>query len=107
MSGCGHSEPPVRTYLLGNGVRVMAKLRDAAGVVVDPTVLRLLVVGPGETESTEYSMTPDAEDEHAIGFFTPTVAGTWRYRVEATSLVDAAAEHSLIVEDRAVPPPPP
>ena len=105
MSGCGQSELPVRTYLLGNAIRVVAKLRDVNGVVIDPTVLRLLVAGPSDANSTAYPMTPDADDEHAIGLFTPNTPGVWRYRVEATSLADAVVEHSVIIEDRAVPPP--
>lgn len=103
---CNTTELAPRTYLLGNGVRVTAKLRDSAGVVLSPTVLRLLVAGPNDTESTEIPLTPDADNIHAVGFFVPDAPGTWRYRVEATSLADAAYERTLTVVDRTVPPPP-
>jgi nitrogen fixation protein FixH len=92
--------------LLGNGIRVRALLRSADGAIVPPANLRMLVHRPGDDNSAIVTLTPEADNKHAVGFFTPDVPGTWRYRLEATALVDAAYEQSCIVIDRTVPPPP-
>lgn len=105
MTTC--SQPAPKTYLLGNGIRVRAFLRDADGNIVPPANIRLLVLRPDATESEVVAVTPEADNKHVVGFFTPDVPGTWRYRLEATALVDAAYEQSCIVVDRTVPEPPP
>ena len=99
---CQTATAPVKTYLLGNSVRIKARLTDENGTVLDPATLALLTLAPGATESVEQTLTPE-DDEFAIGILTPDVAGTWRYRVECTTGVVAAYEHSFIVTDRTVP----
>ena len=89
--------------LEGNAVTVRAKPRGGPDVT-DAAAWRLLVIGPGDTASTEIAMTVD--DGYAVAEFVPGAPGRWRWRVETTDPGQGAFEGYVDVRERAVPEPP-
>jgi len=95
-----------KRYVLGNTIYVKAKLLDRLGVVVDPSTVRLVYQGPGDTNGV--AVASEIEDsDYAVFEFTPDEAGTWRYRVETVggSPILAAEERTVLILARTVAPP--
>lgn len=93
-----------KTYMLGEAIILTAELYDANDDLADASNIRLLVLPPNAAASTLIAVT-SAGIGKLSATYTPTIAGTYRYRFESTAGLGAAAEGSFIVEPRQVPAP--
>lgn len=96
----------MRTYILGQTIRLSAQLFDDKDVAIDPTGMRLLLFGPTDSVAQIIGATVDPGDETTLyAEVSPSVAGVWRYRWEVPSGTKAADERSFTVVARTVPGP--
>jgi hypothetical protein len=92
----------MNTYEQDNVVRVSVTFKDAAGVLADPTTVKLRVK-IGSAEPSEYVYGTDSEVmRDSAGLYHADLAvnapGTWRYKWLGTGTVTAADENSFKVE---------
>lgn len=96
----------MKSYVLGQTVRIEGQLRDETDAVIDPTGLRLLLFGPSDSVAQTVSTQPDPTDPTKLyAEVSPSVAGVWRYRWEVPSGTRAAEERAFRILPRSVPAP--
>jgi hypothetical protein len=96
----------MRSYTLGQTIRLEASLLDADDQVIAPTGMRLLIFGPTDSTGVLISTQVDPDDVNLLyAEVSPAAAGVWRYRWEVPSGTKAAREGAFTVAARTVPPP--
>ena len=90
----------MNTYVKGNIIRVAGLFTDDSGAVLDPTVIKCLVLAPGAVLPTVYQYGVDAEmARDSAGRYHADIdadtEGVWRYRWQSTGNGQAANESAF------------
>lgn len=94
----------MKTYVVGQAVRLEATVLDEDDQVVPPTGVALLVFGPTDSVGANVAVEPHPDDANRlIANVVPNVAGVWRYRWERTDGPRFAREGAFIASPRTVP----
>jgi hypothetical protein len=92
----------IKTFDLGNGPRAITKFRDFAGVLTDPTTVKVKIkkgngtILPDKVFGTDVAVVKESVGIYHIDLDTD-VHGTWTIRWEATGTVKAAIEQRFEV----------
>jgi hypothetical protein len=87
----------MNVYVKGNLVRVSASFTNEAGAALDPTVVKCVVLEPGDVLATTYTYGTDvAVVKDSTGHYHLDIdadeAGEWRYRWYSTGTGQSASE---------------
>lgn len=96
----------MRSYTIGQTIRLEAELLDENDEVIEPAGMRLLLFGPSDSVGAIVSTTPDPDEATKLyAEVSPSTPGVWRYRWEVPSGTKAAHEGAFQLVARTVPPP--
>ena len=85
------------SYPLGNVVRLSVTYKDAAGVLINPSVATLKLTDPTGTETTPVLINDSTGLYHADN--TVLTAGVWYYRFTGTgALVTGSPDYMFVVD---------
>lgn len=95
----------INTYDKGDTVNLRGILRDAAGAAIDPSDVTVKYKKPGAAIVSLVYLTDAALIREEEGTYSANVladtSGAWRYRIESTGTIKAAAEGQFRVRNSA------
>lgn len=90
-------------YFVGQQIRLTATFRNETGELADPSLVAFKVIdgepgAHGEPKQIDYTSPVRVSEGVYEQTITLTCSGTWRYRVEGTGALVAAAQKAFGVE---------